>query len=405
MHTLDLAARAAAHMRLFCDVVPTRQVGSAGNATAVAYFARTVADLGFVTATPAFDVLAWESDGATLEVGGESFAAQVSPWSLGASVRAPLRVVSTVDELAGTDLAGTVVLLRGPLAREQLMPKHFPFYNPDEHQRIIALLEAKAPRAIISATERDTAMAGAVYPFPLFEDGDFDIPSVYIEDIVGALLADHAGLGVDLVIRSQRHPARAENVVARRGPVAPRVVVTAHIDAKGGTPGALDNAAGTTVLLLLAELLVAYTGGLGVEIVAINGEDNYAVPGEKQFLADNAGRFGEMRLGVNLDGLGYREGATAYSLYGCPPELETAIRGVFGARPGMVEGEPWYQGDHMLFLANARPALAITSERAAELMARYIHSPLDRPELVAPERLAQAAEALADLIRALARGI
>lgn len=401
MPHVDLATLAAAHLHALCETIPTREVGSAGNAAATGYFARAVAALGFATTTPAFDCLAWESDGATLTAGGAPIAALVSPWSLGASVRAPLRVVATVEELVAAELAGAVALLRGPLAREQLMPKRFPFYNPDEHQRIIALLEAKAPCAIISATERDVAMAGAVYPFPLFEDGDFDIPSVYVDDEAGARLATYAGQKVELEIRSGRRPARGQNVVARRGPEAPRVVVCAHIDAKHGTPGALDNAAGTTVLLLLAELLGGYAGGPGLELVAINGEDNYAVPGELRFLADNEGRLDEIVLAVNLDGLGYREGATAYSLYGCPPALAATVRGSLGARPGMVEGEPWYQGDHMIFLAGGRPAVAITSERAAELMARYIHTALDRPELVAPARLAEAAEAIADLVRGL----
>jgi len=33
--------------------------------------------------------------------------------------------------------AGWVLLLRGEIAKEQLMPKNFTFYNPDEHKRII----------------------------------------------------------------------------------------------------------------------------------------------------------------------------------------------------------------------------------------------------------------------------
>ncbi|MEZ4997668.1 MAG: hypothetical protein R2758_09480 [Bacteroidales bacterium] len=32
---------------------------------------------------------------------------------------------------------------------------------------------------MIGATGRSSALAGGVYPFPLIEDGDFDIPSVY----------------------------------------------------------------------------------------------------------------------------------------------------------------------------------------------------------------------------------
>ena len=47
--------------------------------------------------------------------------------------------------------------------------------------------------AIIAATGRDPGLAGGVYPFPLIEDGDFDIPSVYMKDVEGDRLADYAG--------------------------------------------------------------------------------------------------------------------------------------------------------------------------------------------------------------------
>ncbi|HMQ31522.1 MAG TPA: M28 family peptidase [Chloroflexaceae bacterium] len=399
--TAHLTERAALYLRRLCAELPSRCVGSEGNRGATAFFARTVAGFGFAAATPTFDCVDWSPGRISLQVEGELFPAQISPYSPPARVCAPLVVVTTVEELAAAELAGAVALLRGPIAREQLMPKNFPFYNPEEHRRIVALLEAKGPAAIISAMGRD-AMAGAVYPAPMFEDGDFAIPSVYLDEQAGARLALGAGRAVALTIESERRPAWGCNVVARRGPPGRRLVICAHIDAKAGTPGALDNAGGTTVLLLLAELLGAYDGPLAVELVALNGEDHYANPGEQLYLAQNAGRFDEIALGINLDGVGYREGPTAYSLYDCSPDLADPIRAEFAARPGFVEGPPWYQGDHSLFLLNRRPALALTSERAFELLGRYIHTPEDRPELVAPERLALVATALARLVPELA---
>jgi aminopeptidase YwaD len=178
-------------------------------------------------------------------------------------------------------------------------------------------------------------------------------------------------------------------------------VFFAHIDAKAGTPGATDNATGVVVLLLLAELLAGYSDRLGVELVALNGEDYYAASGEMQYLARNEGRWGEILLGVNLDGTGYRQGRTAYSLYGCPPDLEGLIRQTLAAHPALFEGEPWYQGDHGLFLMNGRPALAITSERFAEILAEFAHTPRDHPEIVEPARLVEAALALRDLVLVL----
>ena len=164
------------------------------------------------------------------------------------------------------------------------MPKSFTFYNPDEHKHIIRLLEEKKPQAIIAATSRNPEMAGAVYPFPLIEDGDFDIPSVYLTEELGVELANHAGEHISLDIRAQRTPAKGCNVITRKGDGTNRVVCFAHIDSKQGTPGALDNASGVTILLLLGELLKDFEGSLGVELVALNGEDYYSNPGEMQYL-------------------------------------------------------------------------------------------------------------------------
>jgi aminopeptidase YwaD len=249
----------------------------------------------------------------------EAFA---SPYSPGCRVEAPLVVVNNVAELETATLTGKIVLLHGEIAGEQLMPKNFPFYNPDHHQKIIALLENKQPQAIVAATTQDAAMVGSgIYPFPLIEDGDFDIPSVYMTAKEGERLAACARQVVSLENRAQRIPASGVHVIARQGTYpGRRVVLFAHIDAKMGTPGAADNASGVIILLLLAELLATYTGSLSVEIVPLNGEDHYNSPGEQYDLAANAGRFDEILLGTNIDGVGFHRGNAAYSLYNCPPQ-------------------------------------------------------------------------------------
>ncbi len=236
-------------------------------------------------------------------------------------------------------------------------------------------------------------------PFPLIEDGDFDIPSVYMTEEEGAKLARHAGRKTVLDFQAERLPAKGCNVVARSGSHSGRrVVVCAHIDAKQGTPGALDNATGVVVLLLLAELLQDYSGKLGLEIVALNGEDYYSAPGEMQFLRDNEGKFEEIALAINMDGAGYHQGNSAYSLYGCPAEIAGPIRGVFSVQAGMIEGEPWYQSDHAIFVQQQRPALAITSDRFDELWTYVAHTARDKPEMVDPGKLVDIAQALRVLL-------
>ena len=377
-------------------------MGSEGNRAATGFFAGVAGAHGFRVEAPEFRCIDWVDGGANLASGSESFEVLASPYSLGVRVDAPLTVISKVEELEASELANTVLLLRGEIAREQLMPVNFPFYNPEEHQRIISLLRAGNPLAIVAATSRNPELAGAVYPFPLIEDGDFDIPSVYMTEEEGVRLEVHAGQVVSLDSRAQRIPSTGCNVVARKGMDAPRrVVLCAHIDAKRGTPGALDNAAGVVVLLLLAELLKDRDGRLGIELLALNGEDYYAAPGEIAYIKRNRGKMGDIVLNVNLDAPGYRRGDTAYSLYGCPDEIAGAIRGVLSGREGIIEGEAWYQGDHMVFVQNHVPAMAITSERFMEIETSFAHTALDTPDLVDPGKLANLALTLRDLLLVL----
>ena len=119
------------------------------------------------------------------------------------------------------------------------MPKNFVFYNPEHHQRIYALLEKKKPAAIVTATAKNPELVGALYPFPLIADGDFDIPSAYCTDVVGWKIADRQGQAFSLRLEAERVPASAANVVAQKNPQAERkVVITSHIDAYEDTPGA-----------------------------------------------------------------------------------------------------------------------------------------------------------------------
>lgn len=187
-------------------------------------------------------------------------------------------VVSTVEELRVANFEGKLFLLKGEMCQEQLMPKNFVFYNPKHHQQIIAMLETLKQVAIITATTRNPELVGALYPFPLIVDGDFDIPNVYCKETVGDTLADLEGEVLHLKVDSQRIPSSAFNVIARTHSQSDKkVVITAHIDAYEDIPGALNNASGVVVLLLLAEVLRDYRGEIGVEFAALNG-GNYTYP-------------------------------------------------------------------------------------------------------------------------------
>jgi aminopeptidase YwaD len=109
-----------------------------------------------------------------------------------------------------------------------------------------------------------------------------------------------------------------------------------------------------------------------------------------------------MALAINIDGVGYVKGQTAYSWYNCPDNVAGAGRACFAQHAGLKEGEPWPQSDHMVFVQRGRPALAFTSEMAAELTAVYAHSPKDTPEIVDAGKLVEIAQALNGFIERIA---
>ena len=392
------------YLKKLCEEIPERAVGSEGNRKATAFFREVLDSLSWKTEMPEFDAMDWVDGGASLMAGGNTFEVFVSPYAPGCSVTGELVSAMTPDELEKIDANDKILFLYGDIAKEQLMPKNFVFYNPDEHRRIVALLENSGAKAIISATERNSALAGGVYPFPLIEDGDFNVPSVYMTEEEGQKLLPYMGRSVSLVSKSERIPGKAYNVIGKKGEQrSERIVITAHIDAKKGTPGAIDNATGVTVLLLLAELLKDYEGKYGIELVAFNGEDYYAAPGQMNYIEANQGNFDSILLNINIDGAGYKEGPSAFSFFNLPKEIQQIVNDIIRINPHIVEGTQWAQGDHSIFIQFGRPAIAVSSKWFLDYIddQDITHTPKDRLEITDPGKIADIALALTTLIQNL----
>jgi aminopeptidase YwaD len=387
------------HILKLCVDIPERSVGSAGNRAATSSFENSISSLGWATELQEFDAMDWIDGGASLSCGEVDFQVFVSPYSLGCETEETLVCISSLDQLENAELTGQLVLLHGEIAMEQLMPKGFVFYNPEEHQRIIALLERGAPQGIICATGRNASLAGGVYPFPLIEDGDFDIPSVYMTEEEGRRLLEYAGVTVSLNSVSRRVPGKGCNVSARKGSHPQgRIVITAHIDAKKGTPGAMDNASGVVILLLLAEMLKDYQSNRTIELVALNGEDYYAVPGQMHYIQQNQDRFHEISLNINIDGAGYKDGPSAFSFYNLPDGMLLKIKTVLSKFEGITEGAP---AGPRIFIQYGCPAVAVSSHWFTEHIdsQEITHTNKDNIDLIDCEKLVEIAYALEQFIR------
>ena len=384
-----------------CAVLPDRRPGSPGNHQAVDLVAGLLTDLGWDVETPEFPVVCWEGDVGRVALGGRAWSVAPSPYALGWQGTAPMHPVSTEGELAA-DHDGAMLLLHGELCAGPLTPKGYPFYGSERDERVVRRLEECGAVAVLAITGRAPELVGSVEPFALIEDGAFLVPTGNLRDADGAELLGVLGAGdaprsAVLDLPARRWPATARNIMARRGPQERRVVLVAHIDSKPGTPGAIDNATGVVVLARVAELLVGAPDGLGVELLIVNGEDQYAAPGEMEYLRTTD--LSKVRLAINVDGAGYRGGPTAVSTYGSADHLDLTPL----LAHGLVPGPAWPQSDHMVFAMSGCPAIALTSWDLTTVMEQVAHSPTDTPDLADLDVLESAARGIDDLVRSLAK--
>ena len=392
---------AKAHLSFFCEKITNRCVGSKGNLSATDFFGKQLESSNWQIERQAFEAFDWESEYACIDTGELVLKAFSSPYSNSCNLKSEVEIVSTLEELKKTDAAHKILIVKGALAIEQLMPKNFVFYNPDHHKNIIASLENSRAQAFIFIVGKSGFCEGGEYPFPIIEDGDFMVPSVFISEEDGEQLLLRKPKRLKLISRTKKTPSKGYNVIGRRGNRnGKRITITAHIDAKKGSPGAIDNGTGVVAMILLSELLKDYTGKYQIELVALNGEDYYSVPGQMTYLKNNKDNFSDIALNINIDGAGLNKGKTAYTLINLPDARTDYVRDVFKHFPGFVEGKPWVQGDHSMFLQFGVPAIAISSEWLLDNLQtqRITHTENDTVSRVDLDKVIELGNAICTLI-------
>ncbi|MFB1064124.1 M28 family peptidase [Natrinema sp. H-ect4] len=104
-----------------------------------------------------------------------------------------------------------------------------------------------------------------------------EIPAVGVSSEVGSRLARRFdGESITLSVEADIHPAESQNVRAELGPdTDERVLVTSHVDAHDIAEGAMDNGAGTAMIVEIANALADREGELEtrVEFVAFGAEE------------------------------------------------------------------------------------------------------------------------------------
>jgi aminopeptidase YwaD len=372
----DLEHSIAGHLAELAGRIGARPTGSPGNRQAGEYLRAQFAQAGWPVETPSFACKTWRAGAVSLACGGQTFPAQINPYSPAFAGTHPFVICHDLAALqAAGDLAGRLVVLAEELAEYPYMPRDFPFITFEDQLRVLDALEAARPEAVIG-----------IGSAPLFCDAEFPLPSVTVPpqalDGLTACQGDELALSIESAVIA----ATGFNVIARSaGEGSRKIVVCAHYDTWFDTPGALDNAAGVSVLLALAGMLEPE--GAGVELVAFNGEDHYAAPGQVDYLAAGTE---DIEYVINIDGIAAVGKHNSLAYFGEAPALFADVRAIKQDFPDLVEVEPWPQGDHMIFAPRGIPAIALSSADAFDLWEQITHTAADMLDQVDPARVAEA---------------
>ena len=383
--------------QLFSTLCVERPVGTAANDRINTYLKGQLGSLGYDVQALPFDCVRWESDASALIAGNSVFDVKPSPFSERFVGDGELVFADTVDCLKQLDCKDKILVLSGELTQTPLQPKDYPFYYPDEHKQLITTLEQKSPRAIVALTDRQPLCG--LSPFPLFEDGNFKIPSAYTGSFSLEPMKAYMGKSVRLSILSANHLGKSRQLVAtkRGNSNSPKIVVCAHMDSKYNTPGALDNAAGVAVLLETAKLLISAENS--VDIVPFNGEEYYGACGELAYLRHLQDSAETVKLLINIDSPCHIGADIAVSFYNFNEQNKAAAMKLFEKHSGISEGQPWYAGDHCPFVFAGTPCVAVSSGDLFDGGLADTHTPADTQNCVDTELIVPTAANIAALIR------
>lgn len=383
------------------EIAKERPVGTESNQNILSTIQDEALQRGYDFILLPFECKTWNKGKTYIEAGNTTYEIYPSPFSKPYTGSGDLAVVHSLKELTATNFGGKLLFLRGAIAADALMPKDFPFYYPDEHKQIIDLLEEKKPKAVIAVTGRHP-MCG-LEPFPMFEDGNFSIPSAYTDEETAARILKN-NRTAKLIIDSGTAASKSSQIVITKRTKKEsqgKIILCAHMDTKYGTPGALDNAAGVAVLLETMERLKDYDGCYDLEFVPSNGEEYYEVKGELAYLEYLGNAATPAKLVINVDGPCHKTSQTAVSSYNFDDELGKKLNDAMLKRGNIIHGPQWYAGDHSVFAYQGLPCVAVTSSNLFEGVLELTHTDNDTIDQVSYGLISETADFLAGFIKSV----
>jgi len=234
-----------------------------------------------------------------------------------------------------------------------------------------------------------------------------EIPAIavsYEEGYALQRLAKRGPVRLRVTSTNENHSVTSNNVVADfKGTRSPEeiVVLGAHYDGHDIGQGAMDNGAGSAVLMETARVLGRYKDQFKrtLRFVAFSGEE-MGLHGSRHFVERH--KADPMRFMLNLDGSARSANATLYV-----PAWPDALDYLGGLFEGPVSDEAslWLHSDHYSFTAYGVPAGILFSEPAGQSAAAFRgfgHTAMDTLDKVSGQNIEMEAIRVARLALRLA---
>ncbi len=258
------------HLERLVDI-GDRMAGSDGERSAAELTRDALAEAGARNARlDTFEIQGWTRGESAIDAGDDTLDCIALPRSPSDRVDAPLVDLGygLPEAFESTDVEGAIVLVRSDI------PEYYDRYVHRREKYYHAVDNGAAAFVYRNHVEGCLPPTGSV---GTDEEPIGAIPAVGVSAEVGSRLARRFdGEAVTVSVEADSHLAESQNVHAELGPETDdRVLVTSHVDAHDIAEGALDNGAGTAMVVELATALASRESDLEtrIEFVAYGAEE------------------------------------------------------------------------------------------------------------------------------------
>ncbi|MFC7235911.1 M28 family metallopeptidase [Halosegnis marinus] len=349
------------HLETLVDI-GNRMAGSEGELRAAHATRDALAEHARDARVETFDVQGWTRGSSEIRIDGEGYDCIALPRSPGEEVAGELVDLGygLPEDFEETDIEGKVVMCATnvPSWYERFIHRREKYYYAVEGgaEAFVFKNHVEGCLAPTGSVGTDARPMG-------------DIPAVGVSKEVGSELGRrHEGQRLDVTvdIEAASADATSQNVHAELGPDTDEaVLVTSHVDAHDIAVGAMDNGAGTAMVVELARTLAAREDELEtrVEFVCFGAEE-VGLDGSG-YLADDRDP-DDVKAVVNFDGVVRGRDLGAYT-HGFP-ELREAVEAVSDATDHPFTANPHHgpHSDHWPFVEYGVPGYHVYSETGDE---------------------------------------